>query len=644
MTPYLFTEFFRSGFEDSKSPFLTKKAQTWAKHIPVKKAFFSLFCFVLSLFFSFFSPPLSLFFLASVYFLSGTSAILGAIEDLCNLEINIDTLMTLAAFIALFLGAGLEGALLLVLFELSGAIESSVTKKAGSALENLHQITPQKALIVENNKPPFEKSVRDIALGESIFVKVGEYIPLDGVILEGESLFDLAHLTGESLPVSRKKGDFVPAGAKNQNASVVLSVTKNSGESTLSRMIDLIQKAASQKPQIERTIDHFGKIYSLCVVTISACLASFLPLISSLPYLGSEGAIYRALTFLITASPCALVIGAPLAYLASLSACAKKGILMKGGAIFDAFSACESICFDKTGTLTSGKIEITNFRQIAGKPLPKKTALSVLKSLERPVTHPIANAVETFTSSLPVYPVKDFSEVLGEGVQGDVLTETGPLFAAVGNARFMETHWKGPLRVPPSKKSCAFMMVKEALFVLEFHDSIRKEARLLVEELQKKRGLKTFMLTGDEEKTAFSVAKELSIDAVFSHLKPEDKLDLVSKLSKDAGLIMVGDGMNDAPSLARATVGVALGKVGSSMTMEAADVVLLTDQITHIGWLLEKSFSTLRIVRQNLFLALGAIFIASSLALFGLMPLWLSVILHEGGTILVGCNSLRLLK
>lgn len=642
MTPYTFEAFFSSGKEGSLSPFLTKSSQRWAKNFPLKKAFFSLFLLLLSFSFSFFSPALGALFLSSVYFLSGTNAVLGALEDAKNLEINIDTLMMMAAFLSLFIGSGYEGALLLVLFELSFALERSVTAKANSALNDLHKIAPQKAY-VDQEGSLIEKSVRDIRVGETVFVKVGEYVPLDGILLEKSSTFDLSHLTGESLPLLKKPGQSLPAGAKNQSEAVFIQVEKTSSESTLSRMIALIRKASDQKPKLQTTLDRFGKKYASCIMSTSFLIALFFPYLLSIPYLGQEGSIYRSLTFLITASPCALIIGAPTAYLAALSSCAKKGILLKGGSILDALNLCKNICFDKTGTLTSGKLSISFFKQIKGKKLPLETAISIAKGLERHVTHPIASAIDSYSDIKPLE-VLNFSQILGEGLQGSVSINQEKKNVFIGKKSFIEKALGSPFTPPKDLEPSIYLLIEEALFAIGLKDPIRKEAYSLISYLQKAQNIQPVMLTGDQKKTAESVGKELKVGQVFSELSPEDKLDLVSKLSLEKGLIMVGDGMNDAPSLARATVGISLGQIGSATAIQASDVILLSDEISLIEWLLEKSSITVKIIKQNLFLAISAIVIASSFSLLGMMPLWLSVILHEGGTVIVGLNSLRLLK
>ncbi len=623
-TPYLFDEFFSSGKEESISPFLTPSSRKWGKNLSLKSALSSSSFLLLAFLFSYFNPPLSHLFLLLVYFLSGIPALIHSLDDLKNLEINIDVLMTLAAFLALAIDSGLEGALLLVLFELSHGIEEAVSTKAKSALHNLNHLAPKFALVVDDQGILFEKSVREIAVGEKMFVKHGEIVPLDGTVVEGISSVNLVHLTGESLPVTKTIQDTVPAGAKNLEAALVIEVTRTSSDSTLSKIIRLITEAHSAKPKLQRFLDRFGRHYASTIIALTFLFAMGLPLIASMSYFGHEGSIYRALAFLIAASPCALIIATPTAYLSAISASARKGILLKGGITLDALSTCSIIAFDKTGTLTTGELQC-----IAENCPPK--ALSVAYGLERQVTHPIANAICKLAEgkNLAPAPIHDFKVIPGKGVEG--LFEGKRV--AVGKPEWigLKAQQEGIL---------AALLFEDKTYLFRFVDQVRTNLPHLLKTLP----LKPVMLTGDHEQSAQAVAKILGITEVYANLQPEDKLDKVAHLSETAGLAMVGDGINDAPALARATVGISMGRIGSGAAVDASDVVLLNDDLHLLSWLFHKSKKTQAVVKQNLSLALGVILLATTPALLGLVPLWMAVILHEGGTVLVGLNSLRLLK
>lgn len=648
-TPYLFDEFFASGKEESISPFLSPSSQKWGKNLALKSSLFSAACLLISFILHFSFLDFSYLFLLPVYVISGTPALINAIEDIKNLDVNIDVLMTLAALLSVLIGSGLEGALLLVLFECSGSMELAVTQKTKSALISLHGLSPSKAHTLSADGHLVEKSVKEISVGTLVLIKAGEIVPLDGVVLHGSSFVNLSHLTGESIPLAKNPGDLVPAGARNLDGTLTITVSTTSQDSTLSRIIQMIAEAQESKPRLQQWIDEFGKRYAISIILLTAFFAIFLPFFTAMTYIGIEGSIYRALTFLIAASPCALVIATPTAYLSAISSCARKGILLKGGAILDALAKCKSIAFDKTGTLTTGKLRCMNLEPLNPEAalLDLSKALSIAGSMERLVKHPMADAVIEFVKekNLSLRDLDSFESVPGSGMKA--LADQIPCY--LGNESFVLSKLQN--FTPPSKEHLSsvsstqsYFLLGTALFVFHFQDEIRPEAKTLLSNLQNKLHMKTAMLTGDQYYNALSVGKELGIESIFADLKPQDKLDQVASLSQKLGLVMVGDGVNDAPALARATVGISMGKIGSRAAIDASDVVFLQDEISSLDWLIEKSHKTMQIVKQNFSLALCVIFFATSPALLGWIPLWIAVVLHEGGTVLVGLNSLRLLK
>ncbi len=645
--PYIFDEFFASGSEESISPFLTPRSRKWGKNLPLKSAGLSALLLALAGGVSFFEPVLSSLLLVPVYFLVGTPALIGTLEDLKNLEINIDVLMTLAALLSVVIGSAMEGALLLVLFELSAAIENAVTQKTKSALVSLHKLAPRTGFVILEDGTLIERSVREISKGDLLHVRAGEIVPLDGTVIEGKSSVNLAHLTGESLPVFKEKGDEVAAGAFNLEGALTLQVARNAADSTLSRIINLITHAQAAKPKLARIIDRFGKWYAATIMLLFFGFAASIPLFTSLPYFGIEGGIYRALTFLIAASPCALIIATPTAYLSSISACAKRGILLKGGVILDALAQAKGVAFDKTGTLTTGKLICASFERLSsGSTFSSGTALSIAYAMERNAVHPVAEAVINLAQEreLSPHPLENFRSIPGAGLEAEVLLATGKVSVFLGSADFILS--KNPsLRVPTPQEGhlFAFLLIDSTLFLFRFVDAIRSDAQKAIEAL-KDQNLKMTMLTGDRLANAIPVAEALKIDQVYADLKPEDKLNKVAELAEKEGLIMVGDGVNDAPALARSTVGVSLGRVASATAVDASDVVLLHEDLTLLPWLISKARKTHAIIKQNLTLSLGVILLATTPALLGLVPLWAAVLLHEGGTVLVGLNSLRLLR
>ena len=332
-SPLIFQEYFELGQEEYYSPFLKKETRKYAFNLTLRSSLFAGFLLFLSFCVSFYPQTifLSHFFLVFVYFFAGIPALIESIEDLVNFDINIDILMTLAAFSSILIGSGLEGGLLLVLFSLSGAMEDAVTQKAQSAISSLNRLSPNKATFIQEDGTIIERSIQDINVGDKILVRSGQMIPLDGVILEGSSSVNLAHLTGENFPIFKTIGEEVPSGGRNLEGALVIKVIRTSADSTLAKIIQLVTEAQEAKPTLQRWFDNLSRAYALTIISLSALFAITFPYLLSIPFLGEEGSIYRALAFLIAASPCALIIAIPIAYLSAISICAKKGIVLKGG-------------------------------------------------------------------------------------------------------------------------------------------------------------------------------------------------------------------------------------------------------------------------------------------------------------------------
>ncbi len=649
-SPYLFDEFFASGMEESVSPFLTPDSRRFGKHLSLKSAGSAALLLAAAFGFSFDHPPISYLLLSIVYFLVGVPALIAALRDLKNLEINIDVLMTLAAFVAVLIGSGLEGALLLVLFELSHGMEDSVSKKARSALHNLNRLAPKFAYVLAPDGTLFEKSVREIGIGEHLLVKNGEVVPLDGQVIAGYSSVNLVHLTGESLPIPKSPGDPVPAGARNLESALTIEVNRISSDSTLSRIVQLIAQAQEAKPNLQRMLDRFGKRYATTIIALTFLFAIFLPFfLTGTGYFGHEGSVYRSLAFLIAASPCALIIAIPTAYLSAISSCARRGVLLKGGITLDALASCTTIAFDKTGTLTTGELLCSGIESLGETQISNDDALSIAYGLERQVVHPIASAVCALAISKQLLPaeIDSFKAIPGFGLEGFVKTK--PVFIGLPERIASKLSAEKRLKLERwlqtgSESVLAALSIGDDVFLFRFTDPVRGGIAELIGKIKTIHGLTPIMLTGDHRRNAQRVGQILGIDAVYADLRPEDKLNKVAELSEKSGLAMVGDGINDAPALARATVGISMGKIGSATAVDASDVVLLNDDLHLLGWLFAKSRKTGRIVQQNLAIAFGVIFLATIPALLGLVPLWAAVLLHEGGTVLVGLNSLRLLK
>lgn len=655
--PLIFEEFFGLGREESASPFLTDSARRWAINLTLKSAAVAaillLIAFILSLSQTFL--PLSNLLLVAVYFLAGIPALIEAVEDLMSGEVNIDILMTLAAFSSVLIGSPMEGGLLLVLFALSGSIEDSVTAKAKGSLNALHKLSPSKACVITHSGQLIERSVRDIPIDTLILIKAGEVVPLDGVVIEGASSVNLAHLTGESIPMTKRKGDFVPSGAMNLEGTLTLQVTQIQANSTLMKIVQLVTQAQEAKPKLQQRFDQFSRAYAITIMSLTALFALTFPFLLQIPFLGYEGSIYRSLAFLIAASPCALILAVPIAYLSAISACAKQGILLKGGVVLDALAGCSVIAFDKTGTLTTGELRCAGIEEIGSDQSNSSEALSAAYSLERNAVHPIAKAILSYAESKgeKALPIKEFQSLPGYGLQGIVTLPKGDVKTFIGNADYLLPNLSQAQKLLLKAKMTeiyaagelfAAMLMGDRLFLFRFEDDIRPRMKETLEKLHKEGRWKLLMLSGDHEASVKSTATLLGLDEYYADLRPESKLEHVTRLSKEKGLVMVGDGVNDAPALARSTVGICMGKVGSGAAIEAAEVILLHDNLEQLPWLMKKARQTQAIVRQNLIIAIGAIGIAAIPALAGMVPLWLAVVMHEGGTVLVGLNALRLLS
>lgn len=656
--PYLFNEFFNSGGEESISPFLRSTAKKWSSYLLLKISVFSAVLLAIAFVSSFISKEISTLFLIGVYFLVGTPALLDTIEDLRSFEINIDVLMTVAALLSVIIGSEMEGALLLVLFSLSEAIEETVSSKTKSAIQSLRKLAPTRVITINSEKELYEKSITEVKLGEHILIKAGEVIPLDGVIIEGSSYINLVHLTGENIPVVKKPTDKVEAGSRNLDGPLTVKVLKQSHESTLEKIATLIQQAQLAKPKLERFLDRFGKVYATTVILLFIFFALTMPFYTSLTFLGTNGSFYRALAFLIAASPCALIIATPTAYLSAISACAKKGILLKGGMLLDAIASSDLVALDKTGTLTQGKLQLTKIDCLStSTPIcTEKQAISIAASLERGVLHPIADSLEKYAShhKIPITDIQNFKATPGYGLQGTVALNKKHIPVYIGSFEFIHLklgedflmkNWPSLRKEIENKEQLlAFLIIETTLYLFHFTDNLRPDMARMIYQLHNELSLDTVMLTGDHKWSADRIAKETHIKKYYFDLKPQDKLDLIATLSQNHKLIMIGDGINDAPSLMRAHVGISMGKIGSATAIEASDVIFLHDNLSHVTWLIRKARQTRRILFQNITLALFVIVLATTPALLGFIPLWAAVILHEGGTVLVGLNSLRLLK
>ncbi len=652
--PILFEEFFEQGLPETISPFLTPESRKYGADLTLKSSLIAgallLLCFILS-----FIPemvPLSRFLLIGVYFLAGIPSLIESIEDLLNFVVNIDILMTLAAFSSVFIGSGMEGGLLLVLFAFSGAMEDAVRSKAKSSISSLHKLSPTTASVVQPDGSLVERSIKEISVGMPILVKSGQVVPLDGIVIHGTTSVNLVHLTGENYPVTKTVHDEVAAGAMNLEGAITLQITRTSADSTLARIIQLVTQAQEARPKLQQWFDSVSRGYAITIILLAGLFATSLPFFLDIPYLGHGGSVYRSLAFLIAASPCALIIAIPIAYLSAVSVCARRGILLKGAIVLDALASCQAMIFDKTGTLTTGDLTCIG---LEGPGEFKMQALAIAYSLEKNAVHPIAKAILAYAQTKKVLPasLKAFKSIPGYGLEGKAEFNEVESQVYIGNPEYVldklpeKQNAILKIRTEEIRKNgelLAVLIIDTYVFIFRFTDTLRPKMKETLASLKTHWNMDIVMLTGDHERSAHRTAEEVGVTTYRADLRPEDKLEYISELSHKMKVAMVGDGINDAPALARATVGICMGKVGTTAAMDASEIVLLHDNVELLDWLVGKSKQTQRIVRQNLILATAAIIFASSPALAGIVPLWLAVIMHEGGTVLVGLNALRLLK
>jgi Cd2+/Zn2+-exporting ATPase len=611
----------------------------------------------------------SLFYLIA-YVAGGIFGVQASVESLRQRRVDVDLLMVLAALGAAVLGAPFEGAMLLFLFSLSNLLQDYALGRTRSAIQALMKLRPDQALL-KVGQDAILRPIESLRIGDHILVRPGERVPLDGVVVEGESTVDESTLTGESMPVAKKAGAPVFAGTINQSGSLEVRVTKLAHESTIARLIKLVEEAQSEKAPTERFLDKFEQIYAMGVIGLTLLLAGMPPLLFGVPF---ADAAYRAITVMVVASPCALVISTPAAILSAIANGARRGILFKGGAHLEEAARLEVIAFDKTGTLTMGKPAVTDVTIIPLTAFAYATAsravrrdqenilLALAAAVESKSEHPLARAiVETARHRGVTIPsATNFASTPGQGVRAHVAF-MGGMDIAVGSLRYFDgvrlhgleramcemerLQYEGKTAVLVAKLRANTSAV--VLGVIAVADVLRPSAPQVVERLHRLGIRRVVMLTGDNERVARAVARQAGVDEFHADLLPQDKVAIIKRLRTADGrpchVAMVGDGVNDAPALASASLGIAMGAAGTDVALETADVVLMSDDLRQIAYAIALSRQTRRVVIQNLIFAITVIAVLVAVALGLQLPLPLGVVGHEGSTVIVVLNGLRLL-
>lgn len=580
-------------------------------------------------------------FILAGYVLGGSRATLEAILALRNWRPDINVLMILAAVVALLTGHWDEGAILLFLFSLSDALERFAIERTRRGIDSLMDLRPETACLVRHDRE-LNVPLAELRVGDVVRVRPGERFPADGVVMDGQSAVDESIVTGEPIPVDKQPGSSILAGTINANGSLLVRVARAASESTLARIVQLVEEAQERKVTAQRIIERWQSPYVLSVLGISAATI-LLGMLWSGEVMAS---IQRGMILLVAASPCAVVLASPVAVLATVTRATRNGVLFKGGSHIERLACVSTFAFDKTGTLTRGKPKVRGIRAIRG---DADELLAVAASLEHRSEHPVARAIaaEAERRGLPLPEIESFTSEPGFGVWGRM----GGLWVGVGQEKLFQRHGIAL----PAALTQALAGDHEGAQVLVFRgdglagvievaDEIRHEARAAVAELRELGIAHLTMLTGDHSAAAQRIAAAVGIEDVRAGLTPGEKLAAILTLAKtNGGAAMVGDGVNDAPALAAATVGIAMGGGGTDVALETADVVLMRDDLRGLPLAMRLARRCRATIQQSLLFAFGMIAFLVIMTLAGAMYLPIAVVCHEGSTVAVVLYGLRLL-
>jgi Zn2+/Cd2+-exporting ATPase len=565
-------------------------------------------------------------------------------------RLDMNVLMTVAVVGAWIIGEHGEAAAVVFLFSLSELLESWAATRARRAVQALLELSPPTAIVLGTDGMEREIAVADVAIGTEIRVKSGSRVPLDGEVISGNSSVDQAPITGESVPVDKAPGDLVFAGTVNQQGSLTVRVTKAAGDSTLARIIQLVGDAEEDKPPTQRWVDRFAAIYTPAVFVAAILVAVIPPLLMGQAW---NPWVYRSLVLLVIACPCALVIATPVSIVSGLTALARRGVLVKGGVYLEAVGKLRALAVDKTGTITQGKPQVTGITMVGN---CSEEVLRLAASINCHSQHPLAAAIADAANlrKLSFEPATAYLSVTGQGARATISGH--PYF--IGNHRM--AHEAGVCTpeievilsaIEAKGQSLAILghaphdgCAGEILGILAIADTLRPEVTEALRRIHAAGIEKVIMLSGDNQRTASAIAKQAGIDEAIGDLMPEQKVESIRKLVAEYTHVgMIGDGVNDAPALAIASVGFAMGAIGSDTAIETADIALMKDDLTRVAETIILGRRTLRIIRFNVTFALAIKAVFLVLAFFGIAGLWLAILADTGATLLVIMNSLRLL-
>ena len=585
---------------------------------------------------------------AASIIIGGYSLFIKGIKNLARLNFDMATLMTVAILGAAAIGEWGEGAVVVILFAISEALERYSMDKARQSIESLMDIAPKEALIRRGNKEMMVH-VDDIQVGDVMIVKPGQKLAMDGVVIKGTSTLNQAAITGESVPVYKTIDDEVFAGTLNEEGLLEVKVTKRVEDSTLSKIIHLVEEAQAERAPSQQFVDRFAKYYTPGIIVFALLLVIVPPL-----FMGADWSewIYRGLAVLVVGCPCALVISTPVSIVTAIGNAAKNGVLIKGGIHLEETGGLKVIAFDKTGTLTKGVPTVTDIVTFNNN---EEELLTITAAIENGSQHPLASAImrkaEEQGLNFNEVLIEEFQSITGKGVKAIVNNQ---MYYVGSPNLFEEVLPKGVkaeikesiLNLQTQGKTVMVLGTdKEVLSLIAVADEIRESSKEVIRKLHQAGIEKTVMLTGDNKRTAEAIGKQVGVSDIEADLLPEDKLNFIKELkSKHYKVAMVGDGVNDAPALAASTVGVAMGGAGTDTALETADIALMSDDLSKLPYTIKLSRRALTIIKQNITFSLAIKAIALLLVVPGWLTLWLAIFADMGATLLVTLNSLRLLR
>lgn len=577
--------------------------------------------------------------LVAIY-LSGWGVLQKGFKALSQLNLTINALMVVAVIGAFLIGEWPEAAMVMSLFALAEALEARAVDKARNAIQGLLSLTPETAMVQMPDDTWQEQGVKEIALGSLLRVNPGQRIALDGVLIQGQTSVNQASLTGESLPVEKYEGDKVFAGTVNQTDSFIMRTEALASDTTLAKIIHAVEQAQSERAPTQRLIDRFAKYYTPTVFILALMVIFLSPVLLNWTWLD---AIYKGLVLLVIACPCALVIATPVTIVSSLASAAKMGLIIKGGVYLELARQLKAIAFDKTGTITSGQAKLVDFIILKNDERLHELCALFASSSDHPVSKAIAIGL-----GLNMRPLANVEQLSGRGIQGEF---EGKTYALINHRALLERSLNNNALdaqinalEQAGKTVSAFVREQEVLALCVVADTIKPNAAIAIQQLHE-RGVRTIMLSGDNPQTVQVIAQQAGIQEAQGHLLPQDKLDFIQKWRDQYGTVaMVGDGMNDAPALAQADIAYAMGKVGTDIAMETADIVVMNDDLQSIVTSLDLSKKTHSLLWQNISLALGIKFVFLVLTLFSLTSMWMAVFADVGTSLIVVLNGMRMLR